>query len=406
MGYTGHAIAGGSWVGLLRVATRLLGIVRIAILARILTPAQFGIFGIASILLAFIEIITETGINVFLVQEEKKIEEYISTAWIVSIVRGTLIAAVILLFSPLIVNFFHAPEAFTLILFISLVPFIRGFINPAVAALQKELLFDKEFRFRLAIFFVDAFVAVLATFITRSPIGIIWGLIAGAVVEVLLSFFVIKPHPTFSFESAKIRHILARGKWVTASGIFSYAFHNGSDVVIGRLLSSSALGLYQVGYKISTLTITEVGDIVSRVVFPVFVKISGDTKRLRRAFLKTFLVMCLITLPFGLVLFFFPETIITILLGKQWLAAVPVVKVLALFGIVRAISGTCTPLFLAVKKQNYAMMVMFVSLCFFGAFIIPFVIRFGIIGASYALFIGAVASLPISAYYCFRILRV
>lgn len=406
MGYTQHAIAGVSWVGLLRVATRLLAIVRIAILARILTPAQFGVFGIAALVVAFVEILTETGINVFLVQEEKNIDEYISTAWIVSIARGMLIAASILLISPFVVSFFHAPQAFLPILLISSVPFIRGFINPAVAVLQKELLFDKEFLFRLVIFFVDAFVAVVATLITRSPIGIVWGLIAGALVEVILSFLVLKPHPSFVFEPAKTSHILGRGKWVTASGIFGYIFHNGSDIVIGKFLSSFSLGLYQVGYKISTLTITEVGDIISRVVFPVFAKIAGDTKRLRRAFFRTFIVVCLITLPFGFVLFFFPQTIISVLLGNQWIAAVPVVKVLALFGVVRAISGTCTPLFLAVKKQNYAMVVMFVSLCFFGALIIPLVKHFGIIGASYALLIGAVFSLPISAYYTLKILRV
>lgn len=405
MGYTKHAIIGISWIGLLRVSTRIFAIVRIGILARILTPAQFGVFGIASLVLAFVEILTETGINVFLVQEEKNIHEYVSTAWIVSIVRGTLIAATILLSAPFIVSFFHASEAFSLILFISFVPFIRGFINPSVAILQKELLFDKEFLFRLTIFFVDASVVVVATLVTRSPIGIVWGLIAGAFSETLLSFLVIKPNPTFSFEPQKIKHIIARGKWVTASGIFSYSFHNGSDIVIGKLLSSSALGFYQVGYKISTLTITEVGDIVSRVVFPVFVKISGDVHRLRRAFFKTFLVMCLLTFPFGLVLFFFPEIIITIVLGKEWLPAVPVVKILAVFGIVRAISGTFTPLFLAVKKQEYAMVVMFVSLCFLAMFIIPLVSRFGIIGASLAMLFGAVAALPISAYYCFRILR-
>ena len=79
-------------MGLLRGSVRFDGFIKLAILARILTPSEFGIFGIAALMLAFLEVMTETGINVFLVQEEGKLEEYISTSWLVSIIRGFLIS--------------------------------------------------------------------------------------------------------------------------------------------------------------------------------------------------------------------------------------------------------------------------------------------------------------------------
>ena len=77
MSYTARALKGISWVGLFRASTRIMAFVKTALLARILSPSQFGIYGIALIVLGFLETITETGVNVVLVQEKENIEKYI-----------------------------------------------------------------------------------------------------------------------------------------------------------------------------------------------------------------------------------------------------------------------------------------------------------------------------------------
>ena len=87
MGYTRDVIKGVSWLGGIRVSTRALVLIKTLIIARILTPSQFGVFGIAILLLTFIEIVTETGINIFLVQNREKVDKYLGTAWIISIAR-------------------------------------------------------------------------------------------------------------------------------------------------------------------------------------------------------------------------------------------------------------------------------------------------------------------------------
>src|SRR3990170_4336273 len=97
-------------MGALRVLVRGLGFFRIAILARLLTPSQFGIFGIATLVLSFLEIATETGINIFLIQIKENVDDFINTAWIVSIIRGILISFIIIITSPLVVNIFNLSE--------------------------------------------------------------------------------------------------------------------------------------------------------------------------------------------------------------------------------------------------------------------------------------------------------
>jgi lipopolysaccharide exporter len=392
-------------MGLLRGSTRAIGFIKIAILARLLTPVQFGIYGVAALVLAFLEVLTETGINVFLVQEEGDIEDYLNTAWLVSIVRGTLISLLIILFTPLIILFFNSPEAKDILYLISIVPFLRGFINPAIIKFQKNLEFNKVFLFQFSMLSIDGLVAVIVAILTKSPVSLVWGLTAGVIVEILASFIFIKPTPKFKFKSTKIKKVVNRGKWMTLAGIFNYVFHQGDDIIVGKLMNIQNLGVYQIAYKISTLPIYESSEVFSKVTFPIYTKIFNDKLRLRKAFFRILIVISLFVIPFGAALFFFPHIIVSIVLGQKWMAAVGVVKVLAVFGVIRSISATTSPLFLAAKKQEYVTLVTLLSITGLGLTIIPFVLQWGVVGAAYSAIIGSLFSLPAMIYYAYKILR-
>jgi len=229
MGYKKTAVKGVSWITFLRVSTRAITILRFSILGRLLTPAQFGFFGIASLILSLLEVITETGINIFLVQDKRGIKEHINSAWVVSIIRGIVLTLLILLLAPFIASFFNAERAYKTIVFMAIIPFIRGFINPGIIAYQKELQFHKEFRLRFILFLIDVVVATAFAFITRDATSFVYGLIASAILEVILSFALVPIWPKLQFEYEKVKHIFHRGWWVTITGIFSYLADNGDN---------------------------------------------------------------------------------------------------------------------------------------------------------------------------------
>lgn len=405
MGYLKAAIKGFSWMGGLRIIIRFIGFLKIVILARLLSPIQFGVYGISTLALAFLETFTESGINVFLIQHEDNIDDYISTAWIVSILRGLIISLLIILAAPLIVKFFKSSEAYQLLILISLVPAIRGFINPSVVKFQKQLQFNKEFWLRGVLTATEALVSVILVFITRSTVGLIISLIVTAMLEVILSFSLLCPRPRLSFNPGYFKTIVHSGKWMTVAGIFNYLFHQGDDIVVGRLLSPAFLGLYQQAYKISTLPISEVADTFGKVTFPIYTKISGNKIRLRQAFKNVTLGISALTIPLGAVLFFFPEAVISFILGDNWLAAAPALRVLSIFGVVRAISGSASALFLSVKKQQYVSVITFVSILGLAITIIPLVSSFGIFGAGLSALIGSIIALPVINYYLVKVLR-
>lgn len=387
------------WAGGLRAVVRSLTIIKTLILARILTPSQFGIFGVASLVLGVLETISETGVNVVLIQEKMIINHYINTAWVISIIRGILISLIILLLSPLIIIFFDSPASLNSLLLISLIPLIRGLINPAVVSYQKNLEFNKEFKFRSILISFEVLATVALGFFLRNELAFVYGMIFSAVLEVILSFILLKPTPKLEFDFIKLKHVLSLGKWITFAKIFDYLFTHGDDIVVGKLLGVYPLGIYQQAYKISSLPIIEVTETFQKVMFPAYSKILDNKILIKQTYLKTLLMTCLIIIPFGLIIYFFPKQIVLILLGSNWILAVPVLQVLAIFGVVKTLANSSFPLLLAYKRQDLVMILTFIGILGLTITIFPLIKIYGLVGAGISTIIGSLVMLPPAFYY-------
>jgi lipopolysaccharide exporter len=397
MGYKKDVIKGISWTGSLSFFTKAVGFLETIILARILVPAQFGAYGIALLALGLLETLTETGVNIVLVQE-KEIDGLISSAWLVSIGRGLLITLLLYFISPLIAGFFHSSDSLLLLQLISLVPFLRGFINPAVVKFQKNLMFRKYFWYQMVILFVDTAVSIIVTYITKQPIGIVIGLLAGVFVELGFSFIFISPRPDFSFRKEYVSKIFHRGKWITLTTIFNYLFSNSDNIAVGRLLGAGSLGIYQLAYSLAVMPLVEIGNVFGFVTFPIFAKLSDETKRLKNAFLKTTVSVIILSIPFVIIFVFFPQ-IFVFILGKKWEALTKVLPILSILGILRAITASTSVVFLSKIKQNYATTVTMITIVGMLATLVPFIHLFGIFGAGLAALVGVVLSFPVLIYY-------
>ena len=133
--------------------------------------------------------------------------------------------------------------------------------------------------------------------------------------------------------------------------------------------------------------------------------IGGDKKRIRIAFLKTLLIICLFVFSFGAIVFFFPKQIVEILLGKNWLTMVPVLQLLAIYGAGKAVSNSFFSMFLGIEKQKIITLATFIRAVVLSAGIYPLITIFGILGAGYAAIISVIASLPFLVYYSWKYLK-
>lgn len=405
MGYFKLAFSGISWMSVLRASTRGLAIIKTIVLARILLPAQFGIYGIATIVLGFLETLTETGINIFLVQKDDDINPYINSAWVVSITRGIIMSVSIIVFAPLIAGFFRSSNATSILYLTAIIPFVRGFINPSCVKFQKSLQFRKQFYYDSSLFLLDTLLAISLAYFTKSENSLIIAMIITAFVEVFISFIVFSPKPKLILDKIKFMEIIKTGKWITGASIANYIFENVDDAFVGRILGSSALGIYQQGYRIASIPASEVGQVFNKVTFPLFVTINNDIKRVKKAFIKTLIVITGLVSIYGLVVFKFADKIVFYLLGDNWIPVIPVLQILAIYGVTKAISNSFFSLFLGIKKEGIVTLTSTIRAVVLISTIYPLIKIFGVLGAGFSAILASVISMPFFIYYAWKNLK-
>jgi O-antigen/teichoic acid export membrane protein len=398
MGYSKKAMFGIGWTGLLQVAIKGLSLVKFVVIAKFLSPFEFGLFGISILTIGFFQAMTEAGISSYLVQTDEDEKKLLSSTWIVSILRGGLIFLLTLLAAYPVSIFFSTEAALPIIIVASLIPLLNGLENPMVAKFQRYLDFKKEFIFRTTISFFDLLVSILLIVIYKSSLALIFALIFVALFETIISFIFINPRPNLRFNTFQIRKILHFGKWITLISAMNYFVEQLDSIVVGRMLGVGLLGVYEMAQKFSIQLMIDMGNVFSKVTFPLFSRIKNDKERTKKALIKILLV----TVPlFGLitvVVFVFSKQILFLFAGTKWIAAEIPLKLFSLTGLITSIMAIITSLFLAHAKQNITAKLMLVRMFLIFIVIVPACSRFGIIGASSVSLLSYVFVLPLAMF--------
>ena len=132
------------WVFALRILNRALGFVRTIILARLLTPEDFGLLGIGILAISTLDTFSQTGFHAALIQKKQDTSSYLDIAWTISVIRGILLFIVLLLFAPVIATFLKYPQATLVVRLIAVTILFSGCTNIGMVLLQKELEFNKK----------------------------------------------------------------------------------------------------------------------------------------------------------------------------------------------------------------------------------------------------------------------
>ncbi len=394
MGYFIKTFRGLTYQSLLRISIRVLSFVKWVIVARTLGPVEFGLFGVASVSLSFLETITETGTFVFLIQKKNKYKKYLNSALIISIIRGVFISFLIATFSSLIFSFFNMEGSKNIMLLVAIIPLLRGFINPSIIKYEIGLKFENELILRVFLYVIDVLVSIYIAYKYRIAESLVVGIIIAVVIELLISWILIIPRPQLKTDFKQIKYIIKRGKWITLTGILNYLFHNLDDVAVGKLLGMYSLGIYQLSYKIAALPIYEISDIFGKVTLPVYTGIASDKDRLKKAFIKTTVTITVISTVVYTLLVIFTERIVVLFLSEKWYDAVGIIKILAVFGIIRSISGSVTPVLYALKKQEFVVKYIFAGFFALLLLIVPMIYKYEIKGAAYSTILASLFTLP------------
>src|SRR3972149_4100546 len=280
---------------------------------------------------------------------------------------------------------------------------IKAFTNIGVIYFKKDFEFNKQFIYELAGALADFIVSVSAALILRNVWALVFGLLAGDLAMCCLSYFLHPHRPRLNFDLGKLKELWGFGRWISGSNIFTFLITQGDDIFVGKILGATALGFYQIAYRISNLPATEITHAISQITFPAYSKLQDSLPRLKEAYLRVFQLIAFLSFPAAGLIFVLASDFTKIFLGEKWMPMVPAMQVLALWGVIRSVGATTGPVFNSIGKPRVAAKLQFIQLILLMILIYPFTIRLGFLGTSISVLLAALIPNFVA---CFMVIKI
>ena len=385
-------VSGAAWMVLFKLVERSLGLVSIMILARLLSPQDFGLIAMAMSFIVMAELLTAFGFDVALIQNQAATDRHYHTAWTCNVLFGLVIFLLMLAAAAPITTFYGEPALFWVVCCLALGPLIGGCENIGVVAFRKELRFRSEFAFQISRKLAGFVVVVPLAFWLRSYWALVAGMLASKLAGTVISYLAHPFRPRFSIAGAK--SLFSFSKWLLVSNVLAFLKQRLTDFVIGRSQGAATLGVYNVAYELANLPTSELGAPINRALFPGFARIAHDPEQLRSAYVNAMGILALFALPAAAGIFTVAEYLVAVVLGPKWLAAIPLIQILAMFGAIELFHSSMSAVLIATGHPHAVARASTVFVLFLVTLLIVLVDRFGASGAAFAVVGASILSTP------------
>lgn len=320
-----------SWASLGAGSRALLQFVVLAILARILTPADYGLMGAALIVVGISSLFSQMGVGPALVQMRDLSREHVSTAMTISVIFGVIAFGIVWLGAPLIEAAFRVENLSHALRNLAFVFPIVAVSVVAEASLQRHMDFKAICINDLSSYIVgQALVSIVLAYLGYGYMALVIGFLAQAVLRTIFMIYSAKTLLSFRFHIDSARTLFRFSLLYTVSQAANYLALNADNFIVARFFGPQGLGLYGRAYQIVVAPAVLVGDTLDKVFFPVISRVQDSREEMAQIFEKVTVLLSFGVLPVSGLLMVLAEPIVITLLGREWLGVVPPLQVLSL----------------------------------------------------------------------------
>ncbi len=338
----------------------------------------------ATAVVALTELMGAFGFDTTLIQKQNTKRAHYDTAWTFNVIFGLTVALVLLVLAVPASEFYREPRLEGILPALALGTLIAAFDNIGTVAFRKELNFRSEFRLlflkRIASFIVTISLAVAF----RNYWALVAGIVTGKLVGVLISYLLHPYRPRLDLSARN--DLLHFSKWLFFSNLIQFMHSRSTDFILGRTVGSHGLGVFNVATEISSLPATELIAPLNRAVYPAYARLATRPEELTRRFIEVFGLIALIAFPVSFGIVSVAEPMVRVMLGQQWMEAVPLIRIIALSGLVGALQSNMYLVILALGKPKVNTLLGSILLIFTLPTIVYASLQYGIIGAAWAHF--------------------
>jgi len=319
-------LSGLIWQYAEKCGTQLVGFVVSIILARLLTPADYGLIGLITVFISIALVFARSGMGQALVQKKDANDEDFSTVFYFSLAVSVILYLVLFFAAPVIAEFYHEPKLISVIRVLGITIIIGAVYSVQQAKVQREMNFKKFFYATLIGTLISAGIGISMAYSGYGVWALVGQQISAQLINIIVLFVTVKWRPKLIFSVQKMKQLFGFSWKILVSALIDTVYNNIYSLIIGKFYSSADLGYYNRGKQYPMLVVENVNGSINSVIFPVLSKMQDDKERFKSTVRRSIKTSTYIIFPLMAGLAAVAEPLVRIMLTDKWLPAVPFIQ--------------------------------------------------------------------------------
>jgi PST family polysaccharide transporter len=384
-----------------QVVTQLVRFATNVVLARLLTPDDFGVVAIALVVSLLLDQIKDLGTGSAIIQREKVDDRLLNSVFYLNLALGAVLAIGMYVTAGPVASLLGNPRAESVLQAFSAITLVSSLSQIHHSLLRRDLRF-----FEIAIVTVVSSIVTAAVSIGCALFGLrfwalVLGIAAGAVIGTVMVWIYDRWRPSLTMSLASLRSIWGYSIHLFMSNVLFLFFNQVDKVIISHFLGSAPLGTYTLAQRTVTSPVTSVGTVVTEVAFPAFSRRQDDHEALRNGFIRSSQVVALVTFPAMVGLAVLADPAVQVVFGEKWHTLVPVIWLLAPIAAIQSVTFHSSQLLLAKGRSDWSYRWGLVYCIVLTAFEL-LAVRWGLVGVAGAYAVGILLLTPFGLLIAFR----
>lgn len=397
-------ISGVLWSYVQQFSTQLINFAVTLLLARLLSPNDFGVMGLIYVFIGIGNVLIDGGFSQSIIRTQDPDEKDFSTIFFSNLFVSFLIYGLLFFSAPYIAHYYKLDVLTNIIRVFSLTFIISAFSAVQNAVLTKQMKFKTQTLIAIPSIIISGVIGVSLAYFGYGVWSLVWAGLAKAFVNSIQLWLYNNWRPVMAFSKDRFRKHFDFGYKLTLTSIMDTIFVNIYPIFIGKIFSVGQVGLYTQAETLRQLPVSNITGAIAKVTFPFFASIQGDNKKLKEAYDKITLLVLFLLAPILIYMSVLAKPLLVFLFSEKWSEAAPFLEILCYAGLLPLVNSYNINIIKVKGESGSLLKIEIVNKVFLVILILVF-LKFGIYGLIWSKVVSSVFSFVLSSYYCGRLIN-
>jgi len=392
------------WKLLERGGVQGIGLIVSIVLARILTPKEYGLIALVTIFINLANVFVQTGFTTALIQKKDADDTDFSTIFYVSIIIAGFIYILLFASSSMIATFFNQPELVNVVKVLSTMLFWGAINSIQIAVISRQMKFKKLFYSSIGAVLFSGAIGIAMAYIGLGVWALVGQQLANQIITTIIMWFTVKWRPRLVFSYSRMKSLLSYGWKILVASLLDALYLDLRSLVIGRMFSPEMVGFYNRGKQFPTLIVNNIDGSIQSVMLPTYSSYQDDMRRVKNIAKRSISTSSFVVFPLMIGLAIVAEPLTELLLTDKWLPSVPYLQI---YCIVYAIRPLLTANIQAIKGLGYSGAFLKIEILnkIIGVIILIISVRYGVLAIAWGVLLVNIISIFTYAYPNIKLLN-